>query len=267
MSGTGKAALLVLISVLTLSVLAPLLPLPDPNRIDLDSLGKPPSAGHPFGTDNKGRDILSRVVHGGKLSIGIALVAAFASAVIGFAVGLTAGYFGGRFDAVMMALVDFVLSFPSLLIAIAISVLLPPGMYTVMIVLAAVGWTSFARLIRGHVLTLREMPFVEAARAVGCSNARIIFLHIAPLCIPLSLVLIGIKLGGFILTEATLSFLGLGVQPPAPTWGAMVSASRAYVLSSSWMVFFPGAAISLTAFSFNMLGESLKKKYDAMKYS
>ncbi|MBZ0157780.1 MAG: ABC transporter permease [Alphaproteobacteria bacterium] len=261
MTRTGKAALAIVLFLFLLSLFAPLLPLQDPNRIDLGRLRQPPSPEHPFGTDGKGRDILSRVIHGGRISIGVSLVAALLSAVIGFTVGLTSGYWGGKYDTLMMSAVDFILSFPSLLLAIAISVVLPPGIYTVMIALSAVGWTSFARLIRGQVLTLKNMPFVDAARAVGCGDARILFRHIAPLCIPLGLVMMGIKMGGFLLTEATLSFLGLGAQPPAPTWGAMISANRAYVLSSVWMVFFPGMAISVTAFCFNLLGESLKEVF------
>lgn len=261
MARTGKIALAVVLSLFLLSLLAPLLPLPDPNRIDLGSLKQPPSPEHPFGTDSKGRDVLSRIIYGGKISIGVSLAAALLSAFIGFAVGLTSGYWGGKYDVFMMSIVDFILSFPSLLLAIALSVVLPPGIYTVMIALSAVGWTSFARLVRGHVLTLKSMPFVDAARAVGCSDVRILFRHIAPLCIPFGLVMMGIKMGGFLLTEATLSFLGLGAQPPAPTWGAMISANRAYVLSSAWMVFFPGMAISVTAFCFNLLGESLKESF------
>ncbi|MBI3592777.1 MAG: ABC transporter permease [Nitrospirae bacterium] len=265
-TGNSNRKLLLSLSVIfflfTLSVLAPLLPLHDPDRIDLEALKKSPSPEHPFGTDNKGRDIFSRVIHGARISIGIALVAAFISAVIGFVVGLTSGYFGGRFDTVVMSVVDFILSFPSLLLAIAISVILPPGIYTVMIALATVGWTSFARLIRGHVLTIKDMAFVDAARAVGCSNWRILFLHIAPLCLPLSLVMMGIKLGGFMLTEATLSFLGLGAQPPTATWGSMISTQRTYILIAPWMVFYPGMALSVTAFCFNMAGEFLKERYE-----
>ncbi len=160
-----------------------------------------------------------------------------------------------------MSIVDFVLSFPSLLLAIAITVVLPPGVYTVMIALSAVGWTSFARLIRGRIITLKDMEFVDAARAVGCSNIRILFFHLAPLCVPLALVLTGIRLGGFLLTEATLSFLGLGAQPPTATWGSMISANRAYVLNAPWMVLYPGIALSLTAFCLNLIGESLKNRY------
>ncbi|MCL4536945.1 MAG: ABC transporter permease [Nitrospirae bacterium] len=254
--------LLIIVFLFAASLLSPLLPIYDPNKIDLESLKRPPNMEHPFGTDNKGRDIFVRVIYGGKISIGVAIVAAFISAVIGFGAGIASGYFGGRLDTVLMSVVDFILSFPSLLLAIAISVILPPGIYTVMIAISAVGWTSFARLIRGHVLTIRDMSFVDAARAMGCSDLRILFLHIAPLCIPLSLVMMGIKLGGFILTEATLSFLGLGAQPPTATWGSMISANRAYILTAPWMVIFPGLAISITAFCFNMLGESLKERYE-----
>lgn len=259
---SGKISLFFIIFLFIISLLSPLLPISDPNKIDLESIKKPPSIKHPFGTDNKGRDILVRVIYGGKISVGVAVIAASVSALIGFVVGIVSGYFGGRVDAVLMSVVDFVLSFPLLLLAIAISIILPPGIYTVMIAISAVGWTSFARLIRGHVLTIKDMPFVDAARATGCSDLRILSLHIAPLCIPLSLVMVSIKLGGFILMEATLSFLGLGAQPPAPTWGSMVSANRAYILIAPWMVLFPGLAISITAFCFNMLGETLKERYE-----
>ncbi|BCB96494.1 hypothetical protein JZK55_14160 [Dissulfurispira thermophila] len=200
------------------------------------------------------------------MSISVAFIAASVSALIGFSIGVLAGYFGGKLDTVLMSMVDFILSFPSLLLAIAISVILPPGIYTVMIAISAVGWASFARLIRGYVLTIKNMPFVDAAMAMGCSNLRILVLHIAPLCIPLSLVMMGIKLGGFILTEATLSFLGLGAQPPTPTWGSMISTNRAYILTAPWMVIFPGLAIAITAFCFNILGEALKERFDVMDY-
>ncbi len=262
MSRRGNLAAMIIVTVFVVSVLAPLLPIADPYRIDLDAIKVPPGMEHPFGTDTKGRDIFARVIYGGKISIGVAVIAAFISAMIGFVLGLVSGYYGGVLDSIVMTVVDFFLSFPSLLLAIAISVVLPPGIYTVMIALSVVGWTSFARLIRGHVLTIKGMPFVDAAKAMGCSDLRILVMHIAPSCIPLALVLMGIKLGGYILTEATLSFLGLGAQPPTPTWGYMVSANRAYILSAPWMVLYPGLAISVTAFCFNMIGESLREKYE-----
>ncbi|HTZ17978.1 MAG TPA: ABC transporter permease [Dissulfurispiraceae bacterium] len=262
MTKAGKIYLLVVLFLFAISIAAPLLPLPDPNRIDLDSLQLSPDAQHPFGTDHKGRDILSRVIHGARITISVALVAALVSACVGSVVGLAAGYFGGRTDTLLMALVDFILSFPSLLLAIAVSVVMPPGIHTAMIALSASGWTSFARLIRGQVLSIKELPFVDAARAMGCSSARTLFVHIAPQCLTVGLVMMGMKLGGFVIAEATLGFLGLGVQPPAPSWGAMISASRAYILTAPWTIFFPGLMIAVTAFCFNLFAEQLRKKYD-----
>ncbi len=161
---------------------------------------------HLLGTDNKGRDILSRVLYGGRISISIAVLAALISMAIGLLIGLLSGYYGGKLDTFFMASVDLVLAFPSLLLAIGVSVVFPPGIYTVMIALSAVGWASFARLIRGQVISLRESSFVEASKAIGCSNARILLVHILPQCIPLAFVMTGLKLGGYILTEAALEF-------------------------------------------------------------
>lgn len=262
MARAGKAYLFIVLFIFALSLAAPLLPLHDPNKIDLDSLRVRPGPDHPFGTDHKGRDILSRVIYGARISISVAIAAASASCLIGSLVGLAAGYYGGRTDATLMAVVDFILSFPALLLAIAISVVLPPGIYTAMIALSATGWTSFARLIRGQVLTVRGLAYVDAARAIGCSDARVLFVHIVPNCLRVGFVMIGIKLGGFIIAEATLGFLGLGVQPPAPSWGAMISSSRAYILTAPWTVFFPGLMITATAFCFNLYAEKLKGRYD-----
>ncbi len=261
----GKAATLVLGLMILASLAAPLLTPYDPNEINLDSLKTSPSAEHPFGTDQKGRDVLARVLHGGRISVGVAITAAVLSMSIGLMVGLFSGYCGGRLDTALMALVDLVLSFPSLLLAIGISIILPQGIYTVMIAIAAVGWAAFARLIRGHVLALREEPFVEAAKALGCSPARIVFVHLLPQCIPLSLVMMGLKIGGFIITEASLSFLGLGAQPPTASWGSMVSAGRSYIVAAPWMVLFPGLAIAVTALSFNILGDALQERFGLKK--
>lgn len=261
----GKAATLVLVLIILASLAAPLLTPYDPNEINLDSLKTSPSTEHPFGTDQKGRDVLARVLHGGRISVGVAITAAVLSMSIGLMVGLFSGYFGGRIDTALMALVDLVLSFPSLLLAIGISIILPQGIYTVMIAIAAVGWAAFARLIRGHVLALREEPFVEAAKALGCSPARIVFVHLLPQCIPLSLVMMGLKIGGFIITEASLSFLGLGAQPPTASWGSMVSAGRSYIVAAPWMVLFPGLAIAVTALSFNILGDALQERFGLKK--
>ncbi|MGD2079815.1 MAG: ABC transporter permease [Nitrospirota bacterium] len=261
----GKAASLVLGLIILASLAAPLLTPYDPDEINLDSLKSSPSHTHPLGTDQKGRDVLARVLHGGRISVGVAITAAVLSMSIGLLVGLVSGYFGGRLDTALMALVDLVLSFPSLLLAIGISMILPQGIYTVMIAIAAVGWAAFARLIRGHVLALREEPYVEAAKALGCGPGRIIFVHLLPQCVPLSLVMTGLKIGGFIITEASLSFLGLGAQPPTASWGSMISAGRSYIVAAPWMVLFPGLAIAVTALSFNILGDALQERFGLKK--
>jgi peptide/nickel transport system permease protein len=258
----GRIAAAVVAGVFLLSLFAPLIVRYDPDSINLDALKQPPSVSHPLGTDNKGRDILSRVLNGGKISISVSVIAVTVSMGIGLLFGLISGYFGGKLDMLLMAVVDLLLAFPSLLLAIGISILFPPGIYTVMIALSAVGWASFARLVRGYALSVREEAFVEAARAIGCGGTRILFVHILPQCMPVVLVMAGLKLGGYILTEAALSFLGLGVQPPTATWGSMISANRSFIDSAPWMVLAPGFMIALTALSFNLFGDALKKKHD-----
>jgi ABC-type dipeptide/oligopeptide/nickel transport system permease subunit len=261
MTRTGKVCGVLLIVIALLSLFAPGISGYDPDAIDLDSLREPPGAGHIFGTDNKGRDIFSRVLYGGRISLGIAVSAASVSLLIGMVLGLCAGYFGGKTDLIIMAAVDLVLSFPVLLLAIGISILFPAGNYTVIIAIAAVGWASFARIIRGQILTLREAAFIESARSIGCSHSRILFRHLLPQCIPVLIVMTGMKIGGYILTESSLSFLGLGAQPPTATWGSMVSASRVYISSAPWMVLFPGLMIALTVLCCNILGDALRDRY------
>lgn len=261
MKKAGKISFGILILIVLVSLFAPLITVYDPDMIDLDSLREQPSMKHPLGTDNKGRDILSRVLYGGRISMGIAVSAALMSMATGLIIGLCSGYFGGKTDTILMAFVDLILSFPSLLLAIGISVILPPGSYTVMLAISAAGWASFARLIRGHVLTVRQESFIEAAQSIGCNSMRILFVHIMPQCIPLLLVMTGMKIGGYIITEASLSFLGLGAQPPTATWGSMISASRAYITSAPWTVFFPGLMIGITALCCNITGDSLRDMY------
>jgi peptide/nickel transport system permease protein len=261
MGKAGKISTAILLFISLLCFAAPFICSYNPDSINLDSIRESPNLHHPLGTDNKGRDILSRVLYGGRISISVAFLAACLSMGIGLIVGLFSGYAGGKIDTALMAFVDLVLSFPAFLLAIGISVVLPPGIYTVMIAIAAVGWASFARLIRGYVLTLKGATFIESAKALGCGQMRILFVHLMPQCIPLVLVMMGIKLGGYILTEASLSFLGLGAQPPIATWGSMISANRAYISSAPWMVLFPGLMIAVTSLCFNMLGDALRDRY------
>ena len=263
----GKIPALVIVLILAFSVLAPVLYRVSPHRVDLNSLREPPAifmghffAGHPLGTDQEGRDMLSRLLEGAKVSISVSFLAAFSAMVIGVAVGLVSGYRGGKTDTALMAVCDLILAFPSLLLAIGVSVVLPPGTFTVMLAMASVGWASFARLVRGHVLAIRGTTFVDAARAVGASEFRVLRAHILPQCMPLALTFMTVKLGGYIITEASLSFLGLGAQPPAATWGSMISQGMAYIYSAPWIAVLPGLAIALTAFCFNMLGDALNDK-------
>lgn len=245
-----------------IAVFAPLIAPYDPFTIDLDVIRQPPGSSHLFGTDTLGRDILSRVIYGSRISLLIGISATVVSLGIGLLAGLVAGYCGGSIDAAFTIIVDLFLAFPSLLLAIGISVLLPPGLLSTICALCLVGWASFARLFRSMVLSWKESTFVEAAHAIGCSHARIIFVHILPHCIPLALIAASLKVGSFILSESALSFLGLGVQPPLPTWGSMVSLHRSYLPSFPWMILFPGGAIALTVFVFNMCGDALRDILD-----
>ena len=182
--------------------------------------------------------------------------------VIGLVLGLLAGYFGGKLDAFLSMITDIALAFPSLLLAIAITVVFPPGLYTVVIALSLAGWATFARLVRGLTLAYKESLFVEASQSIGCSHGRILFRHILPNCVSTILVALSLKMGTFILAESALSFLGLGVQPPTPTWGSMVGLNRIYIQSAPWMVIFPGLAIAVSTFAFNILGDALRDYFD-----
>jgi len=262
-SNTPALVAVILLALLVLTaVVGPLLVSHDPLAMDLDSLKQPPGKAHLFGTDSKGRDILSRVVYGSRISLSVGIIAAALSLVIGIFFGLIAGYFGRTVDAFFSQVFDIFLAFPSLLLAIGISAVMPPGLTSAMLAITLVGWAGFARLVRGITLSLKEQTYVEASQALGASPARILYRHILPNALPLILVAGSLRVGGFILLEAALSFLGLGVQPPTPTWGSMISLNRAYINSAPWMVIFPGLAISITVISFNILGDFLRDKLD-----
>ncbi len=255
-------AVLLLLFLVLLAAFGPLLAPYDPLAMDLDHLKQPPGKAHLFGTDSKGRDILSRVIAGSRISLSIGIIASFLSLGIGIFFGLISGYFGGRTDALLSQCFDIFLAFPSLLLAIGISAVMPAGLTSAMLAITLVGWAGFARLVRGITLSLKEQTYVEASRALGASPMRILSRHILPNALPLLLVAGSLRVGGFILLEAALSFLGLGVQPPTPTWGSMISLNRAYINSAPWMVIFPGLAISITVISFNILGDFLRDKLD-----
>jgi len=255
-------AVLLLVSLVLTALIGPAFVSHDPLAMDLDNLKQPPGRHHLLGTDSTGRDILSRLVYGARISLSVGVLASLFSLGIGIFFGLIAGYFGGRVDTVLSQLFDIFLAFPSLLLAIGISAIMSPGLTSAMLAITLVGWAGFARLVRGITLSLKEQTYVEASRAMGASSARILYKHILPNALPLLLVAGSLRVGGFILLEAALSFLGLGVQPPTPTWGSMISLSRAYITSAPWMVIFPGLAISITVISFNILGDFLRDKLD-----
>jgi peptide/nickel transport system permease protein len=263
---TVLAAVVVLATLTITAVFGPLITSyvikKDPLAVDLDSLRQPPSTVHLFGTDGKGRDILARVVAGARVSLFVGFAATMLSLAIGIVFGLSAGYFGGRLDMLLSQAFDVFLAFPSLLFAIGISAIMPPGLYSAMLAITLVSWAGFARLVRGLTLSLREQTYVEASRAIGASTGRVLIRHILPNALPLLVVAGSLRVGGFILLEAALSFLGLGVQPPTPTWGSMISHNRAYIYSAPWMVLFPGLAISVTVIAFNILGDFLRDRLD-----
>jgi peptide/nickel transport system permease protein len=259
--------------VLLVALLAPLLA-GDPTRPDLDAglsaegAPRPPHGDAPLGTDSLGRDVWARVAGGAALSLQVAALATAIALVIGVAIGLCAGYAGGAVDAALMRLVDMVLAFPFLLLAILLAALLREaelgGATTpVFITLGVVGWTTIARVVRGKVLALRELDYVHAARALGAGPARILARHLLPQVAGIALVLAALGFAQNILAEATLSYLGLGAPPPAPTWGRMLYEGQPYYRTAPWLIAAPGAAILLTVVAFQLVGEGLRDALDA----
>jgi peptide/nickel transport system permease protein len=223
---------------------------------------RPPSAQHWFGTDQVGRDVLSRVIYGARVSPLIALFVLLIACVIGIPLGVVAGYFGGWLDDVIMRVTDIFLAFPALLLALAFAAVLPASLTTVTIAIAATWWPWYTRLIRGQAASVAGRPYVESCRALGISRRRIILRHILPNSITPLIVQISLDVGGVILTASALSFLGLGAQDPTPDWGLMVSAGQAYFTTDWWLVTFPGLAILITAFGFNLLGDGMRDLLD-----
>jgi peptide/nickel transport system permease protein len=223
---------------------------------------RPPSAQHWFGTDNVGRDVLSRVLYGARISPLIALIVLLIAGAIGIPLGLAAGYFGGWLDEVIMRVTDIFLAFPPLLLALAFAAVLPATLTTVIIAIAISWWPWYVRLIRGQAASVTGRPYIEACRALGIPRRRIILRHILPNSITPLIVQMSLDVGGVILTASALSFLGLGPQDPIPDWGLMVSEGQAYFTTAWWAVTFPGIAILLTAFAFNLLGDGLRDLLD-----
>lgn len=248
----------VLIFFVLVAIFAPLIAPYDPDEI-VESETLPPSLKHPFGTDDLGRDIFSRVVFGARITLTVGLVAVSIAILIGTLMGSVAGYFGGLVDSFIMRFVDVMLSFPTIFLILAIQAMLTPNIYNVMVVIGLTSWMGVARLVRGEYLKIRELQYVEAARAIGCSNLRIIFRHILPNAQGPIIVAATLGMAGAILTESALSFLGMGVQPPTPSWGNMLMDAQAYMRDAPWMAIIPGLLILIAVLSLYFVGEGLRE--------
>lgn len=221
-----------------------------------------PSSEHPFGTDQLGRDILSRVLYGARISLWVAFLVPVLAGLLGITVGLCAGYFGGRIDSVLMRVTDMFMAFPQLILAMAISAALGPSLRNAIVAVALTEWTFFARLARSRVIAIREEDYVEAARAMGASHARILFRHILPMSLSPLIIQTTMGMGTSIRTAASLGFLGLGAQPPLPEWGVMITAGRNYLPGQWWVSTFPGIAIFIVILGFNLLGDGIRDAFD-----
>jgi peptide/nickel transport system permease protein len=244
------------------SFLAPLITPYDPSHLDAWHVLLPPSAGHWCGTDELGRDVFTRVIYGARVSLKVGFVAVGISVLIGTAVGLIAGFYGGWTDSLLMRLVDIMLCFPTFFLILAVIAMLEPSIWYIMIIIGLTGWMGVARLVRAEVLTLREREFVLAARGLGASDFRIIVRHILPNAFSPVLVTATLGVAGAILTESALSFLGIGVQPPTPSWGNILTAGKEYIEFAWWLSLFPGLAILVTVLAYNLVGEGLRDALD-----
>jgi len=234
----------------------------DPSTQELALRLEGPTGLHWFGLDELGRDIFARVLSGARISLLVGLVVVGVSATIGIAMGSVAGYFGGRIDEAISRLIDILLAFPGLLLAIALVAVLGPSLTNVVLALSLIGWVGYARLVRGQVLRARELEFVQAAKALGATTVRILTRHVIPTTLPAVTVQATLGMGGAILAEAALSFLGLGVQPPTPSWGTMLNYGRGHLLDAPHLTIFPGLAIAILVLGFNFLGDGLRDALD-----
>ena len=258
---TARIGLVIVVLLVALAVLAPVIAPYDPLELQGDRL-ETPSWTHPMGTDRLGRDLFSRLLFGARLSLGTALLASLLIMTVGIVVGSIAGYAGGVVDSLLMRVVDTILAFPSLILALAIAGIFRPGLITLMLALASVWWVGYARLIRGLILAVRERQFVEAARVSGARRARVLRRHILPNILPPVIVLATLEMGVIILAISGLSFLGLGAQPPTPEWGSMLNEGRNFFFSAPHVMLVPGFAISLAVLGFNLLGDGLRDVLD-----
>lgn len=238
-------------------------PIPySPTQYDLDAALVPPTPAHLMGTDEQGRDIAARMVHGARVSLSVGFVAVGIYVLIGLIVGSIAGYFGGWIDLVISRIIEIVMCFPTFFLILSVLAFVGPGVFNIMIVIGLTGWTGIARLVRGEFFRLKGLDFVQAARTLGYSTPRIIFRHVLPNALSPVLVSVTFGIASSILTESSLSFLGFGVQPPTPSWGDILSQSREFMDIAWWLMFYPGVAIFISVTAFNLVGEGLQDAID-----
>ena len=258
----------IIVAFVAAAVLAPLVSPGDPYAQSLRNRFKPPVWeergvwAHPLGTDRLGRDMLTRILYGARVSLAVGALAVLLASAVGAAVGLVAGYYGGRVDAVLMRITDATLSFPVILLALILAVTVGPSFTNVVIAIAVILWARYARVIRGEVLTLMELDFIAQARIAGAGAWRIITRHLAPNTLNTLVVLVTLQVGYVIIVEAALSFLGAGIPPPTPAWGSMIAEGREFVTSAWWVSLLPGLAIMLVVLAFNLLGDWLRDTLD-----
>lgn len=255
----GAVVVLLLFAV---SLLAPLLTPYAPNDINAWEVLQPPTWRHWFGTDELGRDVLTRMLYGARISLKVGFVAVGIAVALGSLCGLVAGYYGGWIDTLLMRFTDIMLCFPTLFLILAVITFLNPSIWIVMAVIGLTGWMGVARIVRAEVLAIREMEYIQAARCIGCSDLRIILRHIAPNALSPVLVAATLGVAGAILTESALSFLGIGVQPPTPSWGNILTSGKDYLEFAWWLSLFPGLAILITVLAYNLLGEGIRDALD-----
>ena len=248
---------IITVVLLLAAIAAPILAPHDPSVQATDRRLEGPSSNHILGLDDLGRDVFSRILYGARVSLRVGFSVVILSSLIGVTLGAIAGYFGGRIDTLIMRLCDILLAFPGILLAIALVAVLGPSLNNVVLALSTIGWVGYARLVRGQVLKVREMEYVTAAKALGARSHRVIFRHVLPNVVNPVIVMATLGLAGAILSEAALSFLGLGVQPPTPSWGAMLTAGRRYLGQANHLAIYPGFAIMLAVMGLNFLGDGL----------
>jgi ABC-type dipeptide/oligopeptide/nickel transport system permease subunit len=259
---SGMVGFLLAAGVLMCALLAPWIAPHDPYAMSMEQALQPPSISHPMGTDAFGRDVMSRLIHGARISLEVSVVSRLLAVVLGTLLGLVAGYFGGKLDTLVMRAADVTLAYPALLLLIAVIAAVGPSRAALMVSLGVVGWAAVARIVRAQVLSIKEREFVMAVRSLGGRHGGILFRHLLPNCTSQLVVVFSMGLGMGIMAESSMSFLGLGAQPPLPSWGSMISSGLDYLRVAPWLSLSPGIGITLAVLGFNLLGDALRDVLD-----